>query len=156
VANIIRWDPFGEMVYLRQAMDHLFDESFPRPWGLVHRDGETFVPLDVYETEDELVVKASLPGVKSEDVDVSITGDTLSIKGEFKSEEETKKPSYYCQERRYGSFHRAVTLPTQVESDKAEAVFEHGILTLTMPKAEAAKPRTIKIKARGTIEGEKK
>jgi HSP20 family protein len=155
VANIIRWDPFGEMVYLRQAMGRLFDESFSRPWGLVHRDGETFVPLDVYETEDELVVKASLPGVKSEDVDISITGDTLSIKGEFKSEEGIKKPSYYCQERRYGSFHRAVTLPTQVESDKAEAVFEHGVLTLTMPKAESVKPKTIKVKARGMIEGEK-
>jgi HSP20 family protein len=156
VANITRWDPFGEMVHLRQAMDRLFDESFTRPWRVVDWEGETFVPLDAYETEDELVVKASLPGLKPEDVDVSIIGDTLSIKGEFKSEEETKKPSYYRQERRYGSFHRALTLPTQVEADKAEAVFEHGILTLTMPKAEAVKPKTIKVKARGMIEGEKK
>ena len=107
MANITRWDPFGEMVHLRQAMDRLFDESFTRPWRLLGWEGETFVPLDVYETDDELVVKASLPGVKPEDVDVSIIGDTLSIKGEFKSEEETKKPSYHRQERRYGSFHRA-------------------------------------------------
>ena len=155
MANIIRWDPFGEMVHLRQAMDRLFDESFTRPWRLLGSDGETFVPLDVYETDDELVVKASLPGVKPEDVDVSITGDTLTIKGEFKSDEETKKPSYYRQERRYGSFHRALTLPTQVESARAEAVFEHGVLTLTMPKAEAVKPKTIKVKAHGMIEGEK-
>jgi HSP20 family protein len=156
MANIIRWDPFGEMAHLHRAMDRLFDEGFARPWRLgAWEDGEAFLPLDVYETEDELVVKASLPGIKPEDVDVSITGDTLSIKGEFKSEEETKKPSYYRQERRYGSFHRAVTLPTQVESDKAEAVFAHGVLTLTMPKAEAVKPKTIKVKAHGMIEGEK-
>ena len=113
------------------------------------------MPLDVYETEDGLVVKASLAGVKREDVDVSIAGDTLSIKGEFKSEEETKKPSYYRQERCYGSFHRALTLPTEVEADKAEAVFEHGVLTLTMPKAEAVKPKTIQVKAHSMIEGEK-
>jgi HSP20 family protein len=156
VANITRWDPFGEMVHLRQAMDRLFDESFTRPWRLLDREGETFVPLDVYETEGDLVVKVSLPGVKPEDVDVSISGDTLSIKGEFKFEEETKKPSYYRQERRYGSFHRALTLPTEVEADKAEAVFEHGVLTLTMPKAETVKPKTIKVKARGMIEGEKR
>jgi HSP20 family protein len=156
MANIIRWDPFGEMVHLHRAVDRLFDEGFPRPWRLAGwEDGEAFLPLDVYETEDELVVKASLPGIKPEDVDVSITGDTLSIKAEYKAEEETKKRSYYRQEHRYGSFHRAITLPTQVESDKAEAVFEHGVLTLTMPKAESIKPKTIKVKARGMIEGKK-
>jgi len=156
MANITRWDPFGEVVHLRHAMDRLFDDTFTRPWRIVGWDGgDAFVPLDVFETEDELVVKASLPGIKPEDVDVSITGDTLSIKGEFKAEEETKKPSYYRQERRYGSFHRALTLRAQVEPDKAEAVFEHGVLTLTMPKAESVKPKTIKVKARGMIEGEK-
>ena len=156
MANIIRWEPFGEIVHLRHAMDSLFDESFPGPWRVVGwENGESLSPLDVYETDDELVVKAVLPGVKPEDVDVSITGDTLSIKGEFKAEEETKKRSYYRQERRYGSFHRAITLPTEVETDKAEAVFEHGVLTLTMPKAEAVKPRTIQVKAHSMIEGEK-
>jgi HSP20 family protein len=143
------------MVNLRQAMDRLFDESFTRPWHLIGWEGENFVPLDVYETDDELVVKASLPGVKPGDVDVSIVGDTLSVRGEFRAEEETKKPSYYRQERRYGNFHRAVTLPAQVEPDKAEAIFEHGVLTLTVPKAAAAKPKTIKVKARAMIEGEK-
>jgi HSP20 family protein len=156
VANITRWDPFGEMMHLRQAMDQLFDESFTRPWRLLGWEGEALLPLDVHETDDELEVKASLPGVKLEDVDVFIVGDTLSIRGEFKSEEETKKPSYHHQERRYGSFHRALTLPTKVEADKAEAVFENGVLTLTMPKAEAVKPKTIKVRARPMIEGEKK
>jgi HSP20 family protein len=157
MANVIRWDPFGEMVHLHRAMDRVLDERFARPWRtLGWENGEAFLPLDVYETEDELVVKASLPGFKPEDVDVSITGDTLTIKGEYKAEEETKKRSYYRQEHRYGSFHRAITLPTQIESGKAEAVFEHGVLTLTMPKAESIKPKTIKVKARGMIEGEKK
>lgn len=157
MANITRWDPFGEITQMRRAMDRLFDEGFPRPWRLLGWEGtEALLPLDVYETEDELVVKAALPGIKPEDVDVSITGETLSIKGEYKVEEETKKRSYYLQERRFGSFHRAITLPTQVESEKAEAVFEHGVLTLTMPKSEAVKPKTIKVKARGMIEGEKK
>ena len=157
MANITRWDPFGEMIHVRRAMDHLFDERFSRPWRVVGwENGEAFLPLDIYETEDELVVKASLPGFKPEDVDVSITGDTLSIKGEYKAEEEQKKRSYYRREHRYGSFHRAITLPTEVESDKAEAVFEHGVLTLTMPKAESMKPKTIKVTARGMIEGEKK
>lgn len=157
MANIIRWDPFGEMVEIRRARDRAFDVSFTRPWRLLGwENGGTFVPLDVYETDDELVVKASLPGVRPEDVDVSITGDTVSIKGEFKVEEETKRHSLYRQERRYGSFHRALTLPTEVESDKAEAVFEHGVLTLTMPTAEADRPKTIKVKAGGMTEGKAK
>ena len=157
MANIIRWEPFGDIVHVRHAMDRLFDDSFfSRPWRVVRwENGESLSPLDVYETDDELVVKAVLPGVKPEDVDVSITGDTLSIKGAFKAEEETEKRSYYLQERRQGSFHRAITLPTEVETDKAEAVFEHGVLTLTMPKAEAVKPKTIQVKAHSMIEGEK-
>jgi HSP20 family protein len=148
MANIIRWDPFGEMIEMRGATDRAFYHGLMRPWRLVGwENGGTYVPLDIYETDEELVVKASLPGIKPEDVDVSIHGDTLSIKGEFKAEEETKKSSYHRQERRFGSFHRAFTLPTEIDSDKAGAVFEHGVLTLTMPKAEAARPRTIKVKA---------
>ncbi len=149
MANIIRWDPFGEMVQMRRSMDRAFGHGFVRPWRIMGwENGSTLVPVDVYETDGEVVVKASLPGIKPEDVDVSITGDTLTIKGEFKAEEETEKRSHYCQERRYGSFHRAFTLPTEVESEKAEAVFEHGVLTLTMPKAEALRPKTITVKAK--------
>jgi HSP20 family protein len=149
MANIIRWDPFGEMVEMRRAMNRAFGHGFVRPWRVWGwENGAAFVPVDVYETDGEVVLKASLPGIKPEDVEVSITGDTLTIKGEFKAEEETEKRSHYCQERRYGSFHRALTLPTEVESEKAEAVFEHGVLTLTMPKAEAVRPKTITVKAK--------
>src|SRR4030067_1529301 len=107
MANIIRWDPFGEMVHLRHPVDALSDQSFSRPWRIARwENGESVSPLAVYEPDDALVVKAVLPGVKPEDVEVSITGDTLSIKGEFKAEEETKKRSYYRQGRPYGRFHR--------------------------------------------------
>ena len=157
MANIIRWDPFGEMAHLRHTMDRLFDESLTRPWRSLGWDAaEAYVPMDVYETDEHLMVKASMPGVKPEDVDVSITGDTLTIKGEVKVEEEERKPNYCRQERRFGTFQRALTLPTQVEGEKTEAVFENGVLTLNIPKAEAVKPKTIKVKARGLIEGEKK
>ena len=157
MANIIRWDPFAEMASLRRAMDRWLDEGMPRPWRMLGWDaGEGYVPLDLYETDEALVVKASLPGVKPEDVEVTITGETLTIKGESRREEEEKKTNYYRQEAWYGGFTRSLTLPTQVEADKAEAVFEHGVLKLTIPKAAAARPKTIKVSPKTMIEGEKK
>jgi len=157
MANIIRWDPFAEMASLRRAMDRWLDEGMPRPWRMLGwAAGEGYVPLDLYETDEALVVKASLPGVKPEDVEVTITGETLTIKGESRREEEEKKTNYYRQEAWYGGFTRSLTLPTQVEADKAEAVFEHGVLKLTIPKAAAARPKTIKVSPKTMIEGEKK
>ena len=111
---------------------------------------------DRYQTANDVVVKASLPGFKPEEVDISITGDTLTIKGEHKDEKEVKDEDYFYKERRYGSFSRSLILPIQVQSDKAEAVFEDGILTLTLPKAEEIKPKQIKVKAKTMIEGAKK
>lgn len=156
MANIIRWHPFGELTHFGRAMDRLFDESRFRPWRPLAWEGvTTYVPVDVYETEDQLVFKASLPGLKPEDVDVSITDGVLTIKGETRGEEEERKPNYYRQERRFGAFRRAFTLPKDIEADKAEAVVEDGVLTLSIPKSEAAKPKTVKVTARGLIEGEK-
>jgi HSP20 family protein len=103
-----------------------------------------------------MVVKASLPGVKPEEVDISITKDTLTIKGEHKEEQEVKQDDYFRKERYYGAFSRSLILPVQVQSDKAEATFENGILTLTLPKSEEVKPKQIKIKARKVIESAKK
>ena len=153
--SMIRWEPFREMMSLRQAMDRLFEDSFVRPsrlWPEL-RGGE--LPIDMYQTKDDVVVKAPLPGVKPEELDISITGDTLTIKGEHKEEQEVKEEDYLCKERRYGTFSRSVTVPVAVKSDKAEATFENGILTLTMPKAEEVKPKQIKVKAKGVIEGKK-
>jgi HSP20 family protein len=149
MAQIVRWSPFGELVGMRRAMDHLFEEGPTRPWRiLTWEPGNGFFPLDLYETEEEVVVKASLPGVKPEELDISITGDVLTVKGEAKEEEEEKRPDYYRRERRHGTFARSVTLPTEVESEKAEAAFEHGVLTLRMPKAEAVRSKTIKVHAK--------
>ncbi len=145
--SIVRWEPFRDMMTLREAMDRLFEESFVSPgrreWMA---PAETALALDVYETEDSLVVQSSIPGVKPEDVDITITGNTLSISGESKEEKEVKEENYLRRERRYGAFSRSVTLPEGVNADQAEADFEDGVLTLTIPKAPEAKPKTIKIK----------
>ncbi len=148
--NLVRWEPFRELMSLRQAMDRLLEESFVRPsraFGLFGEEAQP--PIDVYQTPNEVVVKASLPGVKPEDVETTITGDTLTIKGETRATEEVKREDYLYHEHRYGGFSRSVSLPHALQSEKAEATFENGILTITIPRAEEAKPKTIEIKAKG-------
>jgi HSP20 family protein len=152
MADIIRWDPFAEMATLRQAFDRVFDDVRP---GRSFANGgpEAYVPVDLAETNDEIVLKASLPGVKPEDIDISVTGQVLTLKGESREDTEETAKNYYRRERRYGSFVRQFQLPTEVESEKAQATFEHGVLRLSLPKAEAVKPRTIKVEAKPLIEG---
>ena len=154
MADIMRWDPFRELSDMRETMDRLFERGFSRPWRLLTWDmGEGFFPVDLYETDNEVVVKASLPGVKAEDVEIAVTGDTLTIKGETKEEHEEKKPNYYRQERRYGAFQRVLTLPVRVDADKADATFEQGVLNLRLPKVPEVRPKTIEVKPKGVIEG---
>ena len=149
MANLVRWDPFRDMVTLREAMDRLFEESFVRPRGaLAPAEGVASLALDVFESDDDVTVKASIPGLKPEDIDISITGDLLTIKGETHEEKEEEQGNYHLRERRWGAFQRAVSLPTLVKADKADAVFENGVLTLTLPKVEEVKPKSIKIKAK--------
>ena len=145
--EVVRWEPFGEMVSLHDAVNRLFEDSFIRPsaWPLPFDGGNLSVPMDVIETKDNVVVKVSTPGVKPEDIDISVVGDTLTIKGETKSEEQFEEGSYIRKERRFGSFQRTLSLPASVTSDKAKAEFENGVLTLTLPKSEAAKPKSIKV-----------
>ena len=146
---IERWQPFSELMSLRQAMDRLFEDSFVRPSRVLTALGEAAAPaLDVYQTPNEVVVKAALPGMKPEDINIDITGDTLTIKGETKAEQEIKKEDYLYQERRFGAFSRTVVLPGGLQPDKAEATMEDGVLTLTIPKAEEVKPKAIKVKAK--------
>jgi HSP20 family protein len=146
--SIVRWEPLSELMSLREAMDRLFEESFVRPRAGLIPFGGTGLTLDVYETDEALVVTTDTPGVKPEDLDISITGDVLTIKGETKMEEEVKRENYHRQERRYGAFSRSVTLPVPVDADQTEAKFKDGVLTLTIPKAEEAKPKVIKIKSK--------
>jgi HSP20 family protein len=142
---IERWDPFQEAISLRDAMNSLLQESFVRPGAAPSQGSYAALPLDVCENENEFVVKASLPGVKPEDVQITVHGDTLTVRGESKSEQEKKGEHWHLRERRYGTFQRSVSLATPVDSEKAQASFEHGVLTLTLPKSEAAKPRQIKV-----------
>lgn len=144
--SVIRWHPTRDLVSLREVMDRLVEESFVRPSWVGERERATRLPVDVYSTPEELVVIASVPGADPEDVDISIEGDNLHIKVEFKAPLENV--DYVFQERPYGSFERTLTFNVPVQADKAEAVFEKGIVTLTVPKAEEIKPKVIKVKAK--------
>jgi HSP20 family protein len=136
-----------EMMTLREAMDRLFDDAFTRPINL--RDGGWTSPaVDMYQTDDEVVVRAALPGFKSDEVQINVTGDVLTLRGETKHEEEQKERAWHIREHRWGSFERSIALPTEVTADKAVADFENGILTITLPKAEEVKPKTITVKAK--------
>jgi HSP20 family protein len=145
---IDRWDPFREAVSLNDAMNALLRESYIRPSGAPGQPGPGLFPLDISENENEFVVHASLPGVRPEDVQITVHGDTLTIQGEVRAEEEKKGQRWHLRERRFGQFQRSLSLATPVDSDKAQAHFEHGVLTLTLPKSEQAKPRQIKIGSR--------
>jgi HSP20 family protein len=148
MASIVRWEPFRDMMSLRDAMDRMFEERFFRPPVPFGAWGEGALAIDMYETDDSVVVKTAVPGVKAEEIDVSITGDTLTVRAEIKEEQEVNRENYLRRERRYGSSCRSVTLPGGLETEKAEADYTDGILTLTFPKAEEVKPKSIKIKAK--------
>jgi HSP20 family protein len=144
----------GDVGDLRETMDRLFDRGFSRPWRLVTwENGEGAFPVDLSETEEEVIVKASLPGVKNEDLQISVTGDTLTIKGETQSDQEDKGHSFYRRERRFGTFQRSFALPAKVDADQADASFENGVLTLHLPKIPEVRPKTIEVKAKPTLEG---
>lgn len=137
-----RWDPATDLVTMQQAMDRYFDGSWAgrRPGRRVD-----VLPLDVYSTANELVIKASVSGVEPGDVEITIEGDRLTIKGEINAPLENVE--YHIQERRSGPFGRTLTLNVPVEADSAEATFQNGELTLIIPKAEEVRPKVIKVKA---------
>jgi HSP20 family protein len=142
------------MVSLRKAMDKLFDESYVRSYRSSANGGNNVamarLPVDLYETDDELVLKARLPGINPEDVDITIDDGDLIIKAELSSDlalDEAKDWSWYRHELYHGAVGRRISLPTLVQSDKIDATFRNGQLTLVLPKAEEVKPRSIKVKA---------
>jgi HSP20 family protein len=132
---------------MQQAMDRLYDDAWSRR-GMGWRQGEhvAALPLDVYSTDNDLIVKASVPGADPQDVEITIEGDTLTIKGEIKGI--LDNVDYHLQERRHGAFARTLTLNVPVEADQAEAAFENGELTLTIPKAAEIRPKVIKVKSK--------
>ena len=147
MSNIIRWEPAREMMTLREAMDRLFDDAFTRPLSLAGSNW-SIPAVDMYQTDNEVVVKAALPGIKADEVQINVTGEVLTLKGETKQESDTKEKAYHIREQRWGTFERSLVLPTEVVADKAKADFENGILTITLPKAEEVKPKTISIKTK--------
>jgi HSP20 family protein len=147
MANITRFNPLSDMVTLRSAMDRLFDDSLVSPLTLRAFNGEVAGPaVDVHETADDIVVTAALPGLKADDVDITLTGQSLAIRGEFKEDEKVERGQYLYRERRFGTFQRQLQLPVRVQSEAATANFEDGLLTLWIPKAEEVKPRQIQVK----------
>ncbi len=150
MTNLIRWRPMRDMMALRSEMDRLFERAFEdsplsqwqpsTSWGLA---------LDVAENDDAFIVTASVPGIKPEDIDITIRDNVLTIKGEYNSDETINEESYHIRERRSGSFGRSISLPSNVNSEDVEANYENGVLTLTVPKAEEVKPRRIEVKALG-------
>jgi HSP20 family protein len=144
--TLIRRAGFGDLLSLRQAMDRLFEESYvnPRTWQF---GDDQLVPMDVYASDEEIVVQAILPGVKPEEVEITMEGSTLTISGDTTVTNEGKEGSLLLSEIRRGRFTRTLNLPDGLEPDKARATFEDGVLTLRVPKAEQVKPRQIKISA---------
>ena len=146
MTTLTRWEPYRELATVRQMMDLLRDAhpcALPQHRALRN---EAPLALDLAEKDDAYIVKASLPGVAPEDVEITLSANVLTIKGEMKEDKEIKEETYHVRERRFGQFVRSVTLPMPVNADKIEAVNEKGVLTLTLPKAEAAKVKKIEIK----------
>jgi HSP20 family protein len=144
--SIQRWDPFREMMTLRDAMNSLMEDALVRPRaGMNALTGG--MPLDLRENEQSYIVETTLPGAKPENVDISILGDTLRITAEIRDQGESEGERWLIRERRFGRFERALTLPSQVNAEQANADFSDGILRITLPKAEAARPRQIQVRA---------
>lgn len=143
-----RWDPWRDIVSLREAMNSLLEESFVRPRpGFAPASGG--VALDVKETDDQFLVIVPLPGVRPEDVEISVLGDSLRLSGEFK-DRFNDDGRWLVRERRLGRFERSINLPAPVSADRAGAEFDGGLLVIRLPKAEEARPKTIPVKGKDT------
>ncbi len=143
---IIHWDPFREMITLREKMNRLFEDA-----STGQREGRDLVSstwspaVDIFETENAIVLTAELPGIEDKDIEIKLEGNTLSLKGERQLEEETREENYHRIERSYGSFYRSFTLPHYVDQDKIKAEHEHGVLKVFLPKKQDSRPRSVKV-----------
>jgi HSP20 family protein len=140
------WRPFGELSSLRREMDRLWENFFGERLLTRMWEREWAPSLDVSESKDNFVVKAEVPGIDAKDIDISLTGDVLTIRGEKKQEKEEREEDYHLVETSYGSFSRSVRLPAEVESNKIKASYKNGILNITLPKSEKVKAKEVKIK----------
>jgi len=147
---IVRWEPFRDLMSLQERMNRLFDESFrgvnrsgrEEDWAL----GGSWAPaVDIYEQEGNIVLKAELPGVEPKDVDIRVENNVLTLRGERKFDNEVKQDNYHRVERAYGTFSRSFTLPSAVDTEKIKAEYKDGLLRVTLPTREEAKPKQISI-----------
>lgn len=145
---IVRWSPFRDVVGLRDEMDRLFDNFFARSGERGAFDTPWAPTVDIYETKEAVVIDAELPGMKQSDIEVSVTDNTLTIKGEKKQEKNTQEENFHRVERIYGSFSRSFTLPVGVHAEKIKANYKDGVLKITLPKAEEVKPKQIPIEVK--------
>ncbi len=146
--DIVRWDPFRDLVTIQDELNRLFNRTFGSLEPLRPTAAGTWMPaMDVYETDDKFVAKVELPGIDPEDVEVAVEDGTLTISGKREFSSEVREEDYHRIERRYGAFSRAITLPPTVDTDKVEARFDKGVLTVEVAKTERAKPKKIKVKA---------
>ncbi len=147
MTNLVRWEPFRELVNIGNVFDRFFGQNLThqRPTPGLLGDGSWSPAIDLYDKKDRLVVKAELPGIDKKDVKVSVDGDTLSIRGETKKEQEVKEKDCYYSERSFGSFYRTVSLPVAVQKDKVKASYKNGVLTIDLPKNEEAKSKETEI-----------
>jgi HSP20 family protein len=144
MATLTRWDPFQDVLSLREAMNQLMEESFVRPTAA--QSGRNFVPaLDLSENAEGYLVEAALPGLKPEDVEVTVENNVLTIKGETRKEVDDKQRNFHRVERRFGTFQRTISLPSTVKADQIQASLTNGVLRLEIPKAEEVKPRKISV-----------
>lgn len=149
--SIVKWSPIKELEEMRRDMDRLFEEFFTpvtgrrRGWPMKPETGVIIPNIEMFDRKDEVVVRAELPGVTKEDIDLTITKDSLTLRGEMKKEEEVKQENCYISERSYGSFTRTIAMPVEIENEKASASFKEGVLEIVMPKREEARPKEIKI-----------
>lgn len=143
---IVRWDPFRDLISIQDRMNRLFEQTLARTREEEGSAASTWMPaVDIYETPDQVVMKAELPGLTREDIEINVRDNTLSLRGQRKFEKDVKEENYLRIERAYGSFQRSFTLPVTIQQDKIKAVFRDGVLELTLPKAEEARPKQIKI-----------
>ena len=140
-----RWDPFRNLDDIQSEMNRIFDGFLERPSGMPQPDRMWVPALDVHETKDELVITAELPGLNEKEIELSITGDVLTLRGERTQNQEVKQEGYHRGERWFGKFERTVPLPIPVQTDKVKATYRDGVLTVTLPKAEEIKAKSIKI-----------
>src|SRR6478672_903198 len=149
IMNLVTYDPFRELRSLQDDVNRLFSSSFNRSGDNELTRGAWSPSVDIYENKDQIVLEAELPGMKPENVNISIENNVLTLHGERKFEKKDENDNFHRVERSYGSFTRSFTLPPTVSSENATAEFENGVLRLTLAKREEAKPRRIEIKTTG-------